>query len=84
MATFPRGICRQDRVLVSKLLRAARCEVVPEMPVFASKLPGDTEALRGIPAIGRGVAGVIPGTAPGSVRSSGVSSAAEPAALERQ
>lgn len=32
------------------------------------RLPGDTRALRGIPAIGRGVQGAIPGTRPGNVR----------------
>lgn len=37
-----------------------------EKPVSAAALPGDEEALRGIPAIGRSVAGVIRGTAPGS------------------
>lgn len=31
---------------------------------FQSKLPGDTRALRGIPAIGPGVTGAIPGTSP--------------------
>lgn len=30
-----------------------------------SKLPGDEQALRGIPAIGRGVQGAIPRTRPG-------------------
>jgi len=38
-------------------------EVQPQR--FASKLPGDEKALRGIPAIGRGVAGAIPRTRPG-------------------
>ena len=33
-------------------------------PVYSSKLPGDTYALRGIPAIGRGVSGAIAGTVP--------------------
>jgi hypothetical protein len=38
--------------------------VQPER-TFSSKLPGDERALRGIPAIGRGVAGAIPRTRPG-------------------
>jgi hypothetical protein len=29
-----------------------------------AKLPGDTRALRGLPAIGRGVGGTMPGTQP--------------------
>lgn len=38
-------------------------------PVTADpyRLPGDTRALRGIPAIGRGVAGHIPGTRPDAI-----------------
>lgn len=32
-----------------------------------SKLPGDTRALRGLPAIGRGVGGTMPGTQPEQV-----------------
>lgn len=75
MATFPRGISREERVLASKMARTMLPGVAPDVPQFASKLPGDTEALRGIPAIGRGVSGAIPGTNPESVRSSGVPSA---------
>lgn len=37
---------------------------------YRQKLPGDERALRGIPAIGRGVTGAIPGTRPGDVRES--------------
>lgn len=36
-----------------------------EVANIASKLPGDTAALRGIPAIGRGVQGAQPDTRPG-------------------
>jgi hypothetical protein len=35
-----------------------------EAPVTIATAPGDTRKLRGIPAIGYGVAGAIPGTAP--------------------
>jgi hypothetical protein len=84
MGTFPRGIPREERVLASKMVRAMRGEIVPPVPQFASKLPGDTEALRGIPAIGRGVSGAMRGTVPErevcgldneSVRSPGLPSA---------
>jgi len=68
MGTFPRGVRREDRVLAGRMIRAMRPGVmfdIPEpAPRFASKLPGDTRALRGLPAIGRGVSGAIPGTSP--------------------
>ena len=40
-----------------------KAETQPE-PIHVSKLPGDPQALRGIPAIGRGVTGAITGTRP--------------------
>jgi hypothetical protein len=68
MATFARGVRREDRVLASRLIRAMRPGVALDVPQaeleFSSKLPGDNQALRGIPAIGRGVAGAIRGTSP--------------------
>jgi hypothetical protein len=56
---------RLDEHYAKQLAEAARDtdSVLPER--FASKLPGDERALRGIPAIGRGVTGAIPGTRPG-------------------
>lgn len=38
----------------------------PQPDRYQQKLPGDEKALRGIPAIGRGVTGAIPGTRPGA------------------
>lgn len=35
---------------------------------YATTLAGDERKLRGIPAIGRGVTGAIPGTSPHSIR----------------
>ena len=66
VGTFQRGVSREDRVLASKLLRAMRAGAPMEIPepVYASKLPGDTEALRGVPAIGRGVSGAVKGSRP--------------------
>lgn len=63
MATFPRHIPAEKRVLAP---RADRHVSKPET-VYKSKLPGDTRALRGIPAIGRGVAGAINGSNPDKV-----------------
>jgi hypothetical protein len=39
-------------------------DVEPEPQVNRSTAPGDSRKLRGIPAIGRGVAGAINGTTP--------------------
>ncbi len=36
--------------------------------VVPGSLPGDERSLRGIPAIGRSVAGAIPGTSPHAIR----------------
>lgn len=37
-------------------------------PVYRTTAGGDEQKLRGIPAIGRGVTGAIPGTSPHSIR----------------
>jgi hypothetical protein len=39
-------------------------EPAPEIPAGHATAGGDERKLRGIPAIGRGVAGAVPGTAP--------------------
>jgi hypothetical protein len=49
-------------VEVSKLLREAPTRIEPSMA--KSKLPGEPEALRGIPAVSRNVRGAIRGTDP--------------------
>lgn len=47
--------------LIAQLAR----DTAPEVPMRASATPaGDERKLRGIPAIGRGVSGAIPGTQP--------------------
>ncbi len=43
-------------------------EPAPASKTFRAALPGDERTLRGIPAIGRSVAGAIPGTSPHNVR----------------
>jgi hypothetical protein len=53
------------------LARIAR-ETSAESPVLQARgatAGGDERKLRGIPAIGRGVSGVIPGTSPHAIRS---------------
>ena len=64
MGTFPRHIIRTDRCLEPRIHRIIDQYQAPDNPRYASKLPGDSHALRGIPAIGRGVTGAIPGTIP--------------------
>lgn len=43
-------------------------DVDTDQEVFVTTAGGDEQKLRGIPAIGRGVAGHIPGTSPHSIR----------------
>lgn len=70
MGTFPRNIRLEDRRLASRDQRMTTrvdTEAQPKSPKYASKLPGDPIALRGIPAIGRGVGGAVFGTSPDRV-----------------
>lgn len=71
MPTFPRGVPKKDRVLAPKeerlIIVNSETAAQPANPKFASKLPGDPWALRGIPAIGYGVSGCINGTNPEGV-----------------
>ena len=49
----------------ARLIAELALEAAPEVPIRASATPaGDERRLRGIPAVGRGVAGAIPGTRP--------------------
>lgn len=67
MATFSRFIRAKDRTLAPKRDRPRLALGSPEgggTHKWAAKLPGDEKALRGIPAIGRGVAGAIQGSNP--------------------
>jgi len=58
---------QEHREFLDMTDRIARDTGTPtnEVITFASKLPGDPIALRGIPAIGRGVGGAIHKTRPG-------------------
>lgn len=68
MGTYPRGVPRENRVVPSRKERLSAAppatDSQPSLPKYASKLPGDPDALRGIPAIGRGVGGAIRHTNP--------------------
>lgn len=66
MATFIRYIPPQDRTIQRRHLNPTDNTPTHPNPTYTSKLPGDTIALRGIPAIGRGVTGAINGTKPGA------------------
>ncbi len=63
MPTFARGIPTDQRCLAPTSERTTT-RPQPQEPKYASKLPGDPLALRGIPAIGIGVQGAITGTRP--------------------
>lgn len=58
---------RQDAVHARMLARIALevGENVPQRPIAGATAGGDERKLRGIPAVGRGVAGAIRGTRPG-------------------
>lgn len=56
----------RDRKKIARIVRDSAAVDVTDGKRYRQKLPGDERALRGIPAIGRGVAGAIPGTRPGA------------------
>lgn len=57
----------QARILADALLSIDPNDP-PDPKVYRTTAGGDTRKLRGIPAIGPGVAGHIPGTNPGDIR----------------
>lgn len=70
MPTFPRGfVNHQANVRNAQMLEQLAREQSGDMRVErverqVFRLPADSRTLRGIPAIGRGVMGVVPGTQP--------------------
>lgn len=64
MATFPRG--HHARHITRPSITAAD-PVSIRVRITWTHDPSDTRTLRGIPAIGRGVAGHIPGTRPDAI-----------------
>lgn len=57
---------RQIHEKNARLIAELALEAEPEVPMRAAATPaGDERRLRGIPAIGRGVSGAIPGSKPG-------------------
>lgn len=69
-AAFARLVEEREREQrkISQIIRetSAAVDAPIDSKSYRQKLPGDERALRGIPAIGRGVAGAIPGTRPGN------------------
>lgn len=68
MPTFPRGYANHEAnarnaKVLEQLAREQSGDVRVERQVFVFS-PADAVTLRGIPAIGRGVMGVVPGTQP--------------------
>lgn len=61
MATFPRGHHARH---ITRPTYDATDPVTIKVKITWTTDPSDTTTLRGIPAIGRGVAGHIPGTRP--------------------
>ncbi len=62
MPTFPRG--HNARTILGRRVKAVTVSTHPDLKVTWINDPSDTLTLRGIPAIGRGVAGHIAGTNP--------------------
>ncbi len=63
MPTFPRG--HNARLVLSRRVKAVTVSTHPNLKVTWINDPSDALTLRGIPAIGRGVAGHIRYTNPG-------------------
>lgn len=55
----------RDMLAMSQRIARQIGTTTAEVANIASKLPGDPTALRGIPAIGRGITGAQPHTRPG-------------------
>ena len=61
----PQQLARDHATMINNAVQVS--DTVFTRPTFATAA-GDERKLRGIPAIARGVAGVIPGTSPHSIR----------------
>ena len=69
MPTFPKGFANhlvhvENAKLLERIARETGGDVAAERKVLHAPTPSDSLTLRGIPAIGRSVAGVITGTQP--------------------
>lgn len=53
---------------LAEIIRNVDPDDPPTAKIYRTTAGGDERKLRGIPAIGRGVAGAIPGTNPGDIR----------------
>ena len=65
MSRFPLHLRKQHQAQdEANIQRAIRTQTDEDLKIYRTTLAGDTRKLRGIPAIGRGVTGAIPGTSP--------------------
>ena len=65
MATFARG--HSARTVLVRHVQTTTVTTIPNAKVTWIHDPSDSRTLRGIPAIGRGVAGCITGTNPANI-----------------
>ncbi len=63
MATFKKG--HNARTVLVRKVQVVNVTTIPDTKITWMLTASDTLTLRGIPAIGRGVAGCIHGTKPG-------------------
>ncbi len=64
MATFRKG--HNARTVLVRRVNVVSVSTIPDSKITWMLTASDTLTLRGIPALGKGVAGVIRGTSPGT------------------
>ncbi len=64
MATFRKG--HNARTVLVRRVKVVQVSTIPDAKITWMLTASDTITLRGIPALGKGVAGVIRGTSPGT------------------
>ncbi len=64
MATFRKG--HNARTVLVRRVNVVSVSTIPDSKITWILTASDTLTLRGIPALGKGVAGVIRGTSPGT------------------
>ncbi len=64
MSTFRKG--HSARTVLVRKVQVVSVSTIPESKITWMLTASDTLTLRGIPALGKGVAGVIRGTSPGT------------------
>ena len=64
MATFRKG--HNAHTVLVRRVKVVQVSTIPDSKITWMLTASDTLTLRGIPALGKGVAGVIRGTSPGT------------------